>query len=296
MTTMTGERIPFSRRYEAELPEGGLIYDRVPYTVFTGISNALRSLHNAMGASWETVIERICLETDRLMPSPQKGPILSFDDAHAVLAGLTWNGLCDACEGLHELIREEDGRLDSYHNEDEQFVPSNLGGLFQTRVNQVFARNYFGYEMRDGQVERIGAITHEETIAEAKGILSGPDFAGPNEQFSKAVKFFGARPEPDCSNAVKEAVGAVEGLARILLNDHHILLSDAVQRLRDQKRIHGALSTLIEKLYAYRGDAEGAAHGATGQRPVRLEEAEFVLAVSASAIVYLARLFGRAVQ
>ena len=53
---------------------------------------------------------------------------------------------------------------------------------------------------------------------------------------------------------------------------------------------------MLEKLYAYRGDAEGVAHALTGEKEVRLEDAEFALAVSASAIVYLARLYGRGVE
>ena len=60
--------------------------------------------------------------------------------------------------------------------------------------------------------------------------------------------------------------------------------------------VHPTLIGLLEKLYAYKGDAEGVGHALTEQKEVRTEEAEFVLGVAASAIVYLARLYGRQVE
>jgi hypothetical protein len=163
-------------------------------------------------------------------------------------------------------------------------------------VNQLFARRYFGYELRDGRIERVGARVQEEAIAEARGILRDPDLSGPDEQYQKAIGFFNRRPEPDCENCVKEAVSAVEGVARVLLNDNSVVLSDAIKRLKKEKDVHPTLVKLLDNLYAYRGDAEGVAHALTGDKEVRIEEAEFVLGISASAIVYLARLFGRGVE
>jgi hypothetical protein len=277
-------RIPFSSRYQIAVPVGGLVTDAIPVRVPDGVVNVLESL----GSYWPEVVNRICLETDA--PPPNTGNRLpTAQNARDLLQELPWHAVCDACEGLYELQLE---RLEEAEAQGA-FESIDWPSLFERKLNQVFARNYFGYELRAGQLERLGALGHEEAVEEARGILRDPDLGGPNEQFEKAIRFYNARPSPDCANAVKDAVGAVEGLARILFGDNSLVLSEACQRLRDEKGLHPALASLLDKLYGYRGDADGSAHGATGERPVSLEEAEFVIGVSASSIVYLARVFGR---
>jgi hypothetical protein len=280
-------RVPFSSRYQVGIPAGGLILDDLPPRVADGIVNVLESLESY----WPDVVQRICLETDATRPVLGT-PLPTAEVARILLHSLPWYAVCDACEGLYEFELERKADLEEQGYDEV----TDWASLLERRLNQVFARNHFGYELRDGQIERVGALSHDAAIEQARGILRDPDLNGPNEQFEKAIRFYNARPVPDCANAVKDAVGAVEGLARILFGDNSLVLSEACQRLRDQKGLHGALAGLLEKLYGYRGDADGSAHGATGERPVPLEEAEFVIGVSASAIIYLARVFGRATR
>jgi len=264
------ERIPFSQRHETRRPPEGLIYDRVPDRLYQGFQNILPQLARRLGIDvWQLALQ-ICHRLDRQLPYPF--------DLGEFIEDLDWDELCDACEAIWE-------RLDGPNRD-----------WLSNEMNALFARRYFGYELRDGQMERVGARVHEEAIAEARGILRGPDLSGPDQQFQKAIGFFNRRPEPDCENCVKEAVSAVEGVAQVLLGDDSLMLSEALKRLRKQKDVHPTLLVLLDKLYGYRSDAEGVAHALTGEKEVRIEEAEFVLGVSASAIVYLARLFGRAVE
>jgi hypothetical protein len=90
-------------------------------------------------------------------------------------------------------------------------------------------------------MEKVGARVQEAAIAEARGILRDSDLSGPDDQYQKAIGFFNRRPEPDCENCAKEAVSAVEGVARVLLNDHSITLSRAVKRLQTEKDVHPSL-------------------------------------------------------
>jgi hypothetical protein len=215
---------------------------------------------------------------DRRMPDGGWPPIDEFEN---LLYKSEWDEFCTICEVAYRALERD--------NEE-------AADVFSNGINRVFARNYFGYEMRDGRIEKVGAHAQDAAIAEARGILRDPDLAGPDEQFQKALGFYSRRPQADCENCVKEAVSAVEGVARILLNDHSLTLSKALRRLEREKDVHPALVQLVEKLYGYRGDAKGVGHALTGDSEVRLEEAEFVLGVSANAIVYLARLYGRGVQ
>lgn len=168
---------------------------------------------------------------------------------------------------------------------------------FANDVNAVLGRNFVAYGLREGRVERVGTKLEDQVVAEARSILRDEDLAGPNDQLLKAIGFFSQRPEPDEENCVKEAIGAAEGVARVLLNEPSILLNNAVKEIGKSKGVHPTLQKLIADLYAYRGDAEGAAHGKTGAKPeIRLEDAELVINTSAAVIVYMARLFGRGVE
>ena len=194
----------------------------------------------------------------------------------------SWNEFYDAIELIgDEVAQNHLDRLDEFRNE----------------VNGLLGRSHLAYDLRDGKIERVGTKFEDQVIAAARGILRDPDLAGPNEQFLKAIGFFSRRPEPDVENCVKEAVGSVEGVARILLNKPSVLLSVDAKDLGARKGVHPSLQKLVENLYAYRGDAEGAAHGKTGTKPsIKLHDAELVLNASAALIVYMARLYGRSVE
>ena len=185
-----------------------------------------------------------------------------------------WYRFYDFCEVVWEFLGGD--RRDQYENS----------------LNSILRRNFVGYELRKGRIERVGASAPDAAMAEARGILRDPRFQGPNDQFLKAIGFYSDRPEPDAENCVKEAVGAVEGTARILLQDGSILLSDAGKELVKRGKLHPTLQKVLDGVYAYRGAAEGVGHGRTGEPKVTIEDAEFVLNTSAALIVYLARLYG----
>jgi hypothetical protein len=278
------ERLRFSERYRTRVSTN-LAYDTLPERVPAGLTNVLEGIASRSTRRRSLIsgyVRLVCSEIDSPLPyaTVTVNGVPEHDEHQLleVLSGVEWDAACDVCEVIYDSMASHDQ------------------GVFQASVNRVFARNRFGYEMREGRVERVGAITQDLAIEEARGILKDPDLAGPNEQFRKAVQFYSQRPLPDCENAVKDAVGAVEGLARVLFEDPSLLLSKFGNRLRESKGTHPALVQTIEKLNAYRGDAEGVGHGNAGIRAVPLEEAEYVLGVSASAIVYLARVFGRGVS
>jgi hypothetical protein len=264
----------FSVRYETRRPTEGLVVEAIPQRVRNGLVNLLFRIAPDERDEWESLGSTLHYRLD-LDPYAEKNP-------SQILHGLNWDEWCDACEFIWRWFRDSDR--------------NDLADQFSNELNELFLRNYFGYEMRNGALEVIGARAQDEAVAMARGILRDVSLKGPDEQFQKAIAFYNRRPEPDCENCVKEAVSAVEGVARILLEDHSLTLSDALKRLRSDKDIHPTLIQMLEKLYAYRGDAEGVGHALTGEKEVRIEEAEFVLGTSASAVVYLARLYGRAVE
>ena len=120
----------------------------------------------------------------------------------------------------------------------------------------------------------------------------GPDtrFVAAYNQFTNALNLIEKRPRPDYPNAVKDAVGAIEGVANIINGTSNMTLS-GLMSVHRFSAIHGAIREMTGKLYAYRGDAEGAAHGAVGKPPVGEEEANLVITLASGIIAYLIAKF-----
>lgn len=124
------------------------------------------------------------------------------------------------------------------------------------------------------------------SVEEARTALSAPGSEGPAQQWEKARGHLAKRP-PDCENSIKDAVGALEGAARILARRPSDTLGQVIKAFGPQLGVHPALTLAIGNLYGYRGDEQAVAHGATQARKDLLPEAELVLHWSAAAIVYL---------
>jgi hypothetical protein len=256
-------------------PNKGLILDSVPDGVETGLSNLVQKWPSQdRRSATRFVYENLDIKYEE-GATPTWDYMPTFRDfLRYQLIPQGWHLFYDLIEILWEFLDERD----------------RVG--FQIEVNSILRRNYVGYELRKGKLERVGASEADAAIAEARGVLRDGRFKGPNEQFLKALDFYSQRPEPDEENCVKEAVGAVEGVARILLGSGSILLSDAAKELVKRKKLHPTLQKVIDGIYAYRGDADGVGHGLTGEPQVTVHDAEFVLNTSAALIVYLARLYG----
>ena len=265
----------FSQRYGTRRPKTGLIQDELT----NGLVHGLINIVDVLLSQWHAQ------NSDSVIRGTYKAVDHRIDwNANSIgelIEALDWDEYCDACEALYRLIERHGGKPDR--------------DRFSNELNALFGRQYFGYQVRNGKVEMVGTAAHEASIAQARAVLMDDDMAGPDKQFQKASEFFNRRPRPDSENCVKEAVGAVEGTARVLLGDDNVLLPAALDQIAKEKGIHPTLVASLKKYYAYRGDADGVTHGMT-EEEVRSEDAEFVMSLAASAIVYLARLYGRDIQ
>ncbi len=119
--------------------------------------------------------------------------------------------------------------------------------------------------------------------------LLTPDYPDVWNQFRKAREFLYNVKPPDYLNSVKEAVGAVEGFSKIILYHPKDTLSDLLPEIRQSHLAHPAMGKIIEAIYAVRGDEPGIGHGAYVSSNFEYSDAEFMLNISASLIIYLAR-------
>ncbi len=205
------------------------------------------------------------------------------DRIEDVVQKCEWYTFLDICELLSELFETDHWK--AYHS-------TLTNEIFEETINEIFSDNSIGYELKNGRIERLGTPYVDKLVTEVRQLLQNPQYAGPNEQFEKAIAFLNQRPNPDTANCVKDAVGAVEALARIVTRNENPILSKILDTEPIKSGTHGALRQMMHKLYAYRSDAEGAAHGQTSIGQIPVEEAELALGVSASCIIYLAKKFG----
>lgn len=157
------------------------------------------------------------------------------------------------------------------------------------RIEAVFAEENLPYLMTQNGIEWRFSAPADAAINEAENVLLvDEDLRGPAEQWQKARSHLAERP-PDSENCIKDAIGAVEGAARILSGREAETLPKLITPFAKEIGMHPALAAIAEKLYAYRGDEQGVAHGATRESQNLAAEAELILHISAALIVYLAK-------
>lgn len=155
------------------------------------------------------------------------------------------------------------------------------------KLDATFSVEGMVWKVEGCSVSRRFAEQASEALEKAQSVLANPKYQGPSGQFTKAISLLSQRPNADTENAVKDAVGAIEAVANIATGTTGILLSTLLNKEPFVSTVHGALREMLGKLYAYRGAADGVAHGQVGPSSVSIADAEFVLTTSAAAIRYV---------
>ena len=116
----------------------------------------------------------------------------------------------------------------------------------------------------------------------------GEKFPEPLKQLLKARSFLYGTESPDAENCIKESVGALEGMVRVLFNEARTL-GDLLPKLRAKYLGHPAMDKILQSVYAVRGDAPGVAHGSHEESKLGLTDAEFVFNTCMACMIYLAK-------
>ncbi len=136
----------------------------------------------------------------------------------------------------------------------------------------------------------VGNPLNRPSFVQATAALQSPKFARPRDQFEKALQLFAQKP-PDIENALKDAVGAVEGVANIVAGTSGQQLDAIVEKLVAGNKIPKPNDQIFKMLYARRGAAPGVAHSNVTKSPgLSYIEIGFLLGICAECIRYLAQL------
>jgi len=120
------------------------------------------------------------------------------------------------------------------------------------------------------------ATRYEPVGATLVNALQAPRYSGPLMHWTDARRAIRESP-PDGLRAAREAVSALEGIARIVVAEPKSTLGECIKSLKATQRIDGATAKGMEGLWGFSSDSPGLRHGATQRVELSLAEAEYVI-------------------
>ncbi len=221
------------------------------------------------------------------------------DSTHALLFQLwhslfkiPWDGIADSST---EHVRDEIRRRffacawwEVYNL--LEFLAANLGASqedFFSMCNRVLEEEKSAYRFVGTE---IAPITSEEEIAAIEAALSDTEgLPAVRAHLQTTLQLFADRKEPDYRNSIKEAISAVESLARLICGKEKATLGDALKRIEKHTKVglHPALKAAFEKLYGYTSDEHGIRHAMTEDANVGQAEAQYMLVACSAFVSYL---------
>jgi hypothetical protein len=116
-------------------------------------------------------------------------------------------------------------------------------------------------------------------------VIADSSLAASRMHYAKAQRFLNAA-DPDYENAAKEAVSALESLAKTLTGESDY--TRAIKKATDAGLIPRPIDDIAIKLFAYRGNEPGVAHGSADTPDVTADEARLVYNLAGSLGAFLA--------
>lgn len=155
-------------------------------------------------------------------------------------------------------------------------------GRFIGRASFFLEREKAGYRILNSRLVPITDPVEIAAVATASAV-SGK-FLGAQQHLRAAVSLFSKKPEADYRNSIKEAISAVEAVARVVTENPKATLGEALKKIDEKMTIHPALREAMNRLYGYTSDEGGIRHAMLEQSNIDEAEAKFMI-VTCSAFV-----------
>lgn len=155
-------------------------------------------------------------------------------------------------------------------------------GSFIGRVSFFLEREKAGYRILNRQLVSITDPIEIAAVVTASSVRG--KFLGTQEHLRTAVSLFSKNPDPDYRNSIKEAISAVETVARVVTGNPKATLGEALKKIDENMTIHPALREAMNRLYGYTSDEGGIRHALLEQSTIDEAEAKFMI-VTCSAFV-----------
>ena len=152
-------------------------------------------------------------------------------------------------------------------------------------VNYVLEQELSGYRFIQEILTPISNKEEVEAIEASAAAAQNSGLRGAHHHIQSALELFGKKPTPDYRNAIKEAISAVESVAKQISEKDSATLDPALKKLSEKTDIHAALRSGFSKLYGYTSDEKGIRHALLDEPNVGFAEAKYMI-VSCSAFVH----------
>ncbi|WP_394222304.1 AbiJ-NTD4 domain-containing protein [Alteromonas gracilis] len=151
-------------------------------------------------------------------------------------------------------------------------------------LNLVLERELSGFRIIDSMLVQVTDDAEIESLQEA---LSESPFKGAQSHMKSAVQHLSRRENPDYRNSIKEAISAVESVAKEITGDSKATLGKALTKLERNKKLHPALKDAFSAMYGYTNDEGGIRHAMLDEPELTASDAKFFTVSCASFINYL---------
>lgn len=154
----------------------------------------------------------------------------------------------------------------------------------QGYLNKILEREMAGYRFIDGLVVPVTSPQEVDALNEAIG---DSRFKGAGQHLARSLELLSDRANPDYRNSIKEAISAVEAMARHVTGSPRASLGDALKVLEKGGKLHPSLSGGFSKLYGYTSDASGIRHAMQDEPNLTQADAKYFLLSCTSFVNYL---------
>lgn len=281
------DKLPFNKRFG--LDTGKIIDQDFPVTARNSLLHLLDELKSENAFKSSEAISREILRVAGL-PKPKRNDYYYdsyfYESLEEPLHKMEWWRIFDFIERIYEKFLTSSSYYDDESNQYEEIrSQKEVKEYFSAEINQILSANGLVYQFIGGQFQRGGRAQTQKSIQRVGSVLADPKLLPVRRHYSKALQFFNQVPSPDVENCSKEAICALESCLEVMLNQP--LKEGFPRKIKQIKEIPPSISESMIKIYAYRGDAAGVAHGTTTGSKISLLEAELLLSLIASYITYL---------
>lgn len=155
-------------------------------------------------------------------------------------------------------------------------------------LNRILEEECSGYRFIGGELAPLSSPTEVAAIEGALTTTLRTGLTGSHAHIEAALQLFGKRPDPDYRNAVKEAISAVEALAKQLGTVESQGLAGALNALGKKVPLHGGMRSGLLSLYGYTSDEGGIRHAMLEDSTVGYDEAKYMIVACSAFVNFLA--------
>ena len=198
---------------------------------------------------------------------------------------LSWYEFYDMIEFVAENHRHMTRRSSGYRRDYLYHQVDN--DRVRLAFNGILERELSGYRFVAGILSPISDRAEVEEIADAVETAHKTGLMGAVEHIRTALVLLGKKPEPDYRNSIKEAISAVESVAKQIGGTKSSGIDGALEELAKNSQLHGALKAGFKSLYGFTSDADGIRHAILQQPNVGFPEAKYMVVACSAFVHYL---------